>query len=152
MVKKSEYFLIRIFWIGRDAPPPFDRKWKKTGLFMPPLSLKILKIHFTTIRAHILTDQLRDRLMYVPCKKYIWYFLTHDLKGVGGSLFVPVPVWPVLQQIGPNWLKLLSPHYRLEDASEWPAPVTIPKDQKYCLLWMIPINVVWQYWNIAMIR
>ena len=67
--------------------------------------------------------------MYVPCKKYIWYFLTHDLKGVGGSQFVPV-----LQQIGPNWLKLLSPDYnRLEDASEWPAPVTTPKDQKYCL-------------------
>ena len=35
MVKKSEYFLIRMFWIGRD-PPPFWPKVKKQ-FFMPPL-------------------------------------------------------------------------------------------------------------------
>ena len=34
--KKSEYFLIRIFWIGRD-PPPFWPKVKKNSFFMAPL-------------------------------------------------------------------------------------------------------------------
>ena len=33
----SEYFLIRIFWIGRD-PPPFLPKVKKQVFFTPPLT------------------------------------------------------------------------------------------------------------------
>ena len=27
--KKSEYFLIRIFWIGQDPPHPLVKKWSK---------------------------------------------------------------------------------------------------------------------------
>ena len=38
--KKSEYFLIRIFWIGRDPLPPFWPKVKKNQYFFltPPLT------------------------------------------------------------------------------------------------------------------
>ena len=39
LVKKSEYFLIRIFGIGRDPPLPFWQKVKKKQFFMPPLSV-----------------------------------------------------------------------------------------------------------------
>ena len=36
MVKKSEYFLIRIFWIGRDLPHPFLTESKKKQVFLTP--------------------------------------------------------------------------------------------------------------------
>ena len=37
MVKKSEYFLIRIFWIGRDPPPFLTESKKKQYFFTAPL-------------------------------------------------------------------------------------------------------------------
>ena len=42
MVKISEYFLIRIFWIGQD-PPPFLIESKKNSIFLR-LPLVILMI------------------------------------------------------------------------------------------------------------
>ena len=41
--KKSEYFLIRIFWIGRDPPAPLLTKSKKKQYFFftPPLRAEI---------------------------------------------------------------------------------------------------------------
>ena len=38
MVKKSEYFLIRIGWIGRAPPPLLTESKKKNSFFMPPLT------------------------------------------------------------------------------------------------------------------
>ena len=35
--QKFEYFLIRIFWIGRDPPLPLLTESKKKQFFMPPL-------------------------------------------------------------------------------------------------------------------
>ena len=34
--KKSEYFLIRIFWIGRDSPSPFSTESKKISFLSLP--------------------------------------------------------------------------------------------------------------------
>ena len=46
MVMKSKFFLIGIFWIGRDSPPPpFDQK-KKNSFFTPPLRVQVCLCHF----------------------------------------------------------------------------------------------------------
>ena len=36
LVKKSEYFLIRIFWIGRDPPPLLTQSKKKQFFYGSP--------------------------------------------------------------------------------------------------------------------